>query len=231
MWKLVVWGVHLLTASGAALALIAAIAVAHDAWQTVFLCLGIALIIDGVDGTLARIWRVKERLPWFDGAALDFVVDYTNYVFIPAMVLADGGLLTGPWAMGAGIVVAVVGALYFADTRMKTADKAFRGFPAMWNVVVYLLMIYQPSETVVLLVIAACSVLTFVPVEFVHPVRVEKLRPLNLLVALVWGILAIIALIDDLKPGLAVAIGLGLASLYLAVVGAILQLMRARPGP
>ena len=93
MEKLIVWGVHLLTASGAALAFLAAVAAARGAWQLVFLCLGIAFIVDGVDGPLARLARVKDRLPWFDGASLDFVIDYTTYVFIPAIVLANGGLI------------------------------------------------------------------------------------------------------------------------------------------
>ena len=137
MSRIPVWTIHLLTASGAALALGAAVAAARESWQLVFLCLGVALIVDGVDGPLARWLKVSERLPWFDGAALDFVVDYVNYVFIPAFVLAQGGLITEPWATVSGVVVAVVGALYFADKRMKTADLGFRGFPAVWNTVVY----------------------------------------------------------------------------------------------
>src|SRR5689334_8819903 len=139
MPKLVAWAVHLLTASGAALAFLAAIAAARGAWTTVFLCLGIALVVDGLDGPLARRIHVKERIPWFDGAALDFVVDYATYVFVPAVVLAAGGLIAEPFATIAGVVVAVIGALYFADKRMKTPEQAFRGFPAVWNVLIYLL--------------------------------------------------------------------------------------------
>src|SRR5689334_21054528 len=133
MSKLVAWAVHLLTASGAALAFLAASAAARGAWTTVFLCLGVALLVDGIDGPLARRLHVKERIPWFDGAALDFVVDYGNYVFVPAIVLGSNGLMSQPLATATGIVVAVVGALYFADKRMKTPDQAFRGFPAVWN--------------------------------------------------------------------------------------------------
>src|SRR5262245_7094774 len=104
MSKITVWAVHLLTASGAALALVAALAAARAEWQTVFFCLGIALIVDGVDGPLARRARVAERLPWFDGAALDFVVDYSTYVFIPAIVIASSGLMDEPAATIAGVV-------------------------------------------------------------------------------------------------------------------------------
>ena len=221
-----VWAfaVHLLTASGAALALAAALAAAKGDWRVVFLCLGIALIVDAVDGPLARRLDVKSRIPWFDGAALDFVVDYSTYVLVPAFVLATSGLLSPILDLAAGVVVAVVGALYFADRRMKTPDQAFRGFPAVWNAVVYLLVVYRPPELVTLAAIGAFAILTFTPVEFVHPVRVVALRPLTLAVTAIWAVLAIVTLVDDLNPGLPVRIGLGAASLYLALIGVVLQI-------
>src|SRR5688572_490428 len=114
------WAVHILTASGAALGLFAAFAATMHAWQTVFLLLGIALILDGIDGPLARVVGVKQRLPWIDGGILDLVVDYGTYVLVPAMVLLVGPLLSPPYGAIAATVVAVVGALYFADARMKT---------------------------------------------------------------------------------------------------------------
>jgi phosphatidylcholine synthase len=229
MPQLTVWAVHLLTASGAGLALVAAVAAANDSWQVVFLCLGIALIIDGADGPLARWARVKERLPWFDGSALDFVVDYTNYVFIPAYVVAESGLISEPLASICGIVIAVVGALYFADKRMKTAENGFRGFPAVWNAVVYLLMIYRPGEFVTVAVVALFAVATFLPLEFVHPVRVVRLRSLTLAVTLAWAVLSFLALIADLQPGPGVGLTFLAASAYLGLVGIVLQLTRRSP--
>jgi phosphatidylcholine synthase len=230
MTRLGAWAVHLLTASGAALGFAAAVAAGRGAWQTVFLCLGVALIVDGIDGPVARQVRVKERIPWFDGAALDFVVDYANYVFVPAMVLAAGGLVAEPLATMAGIVVAVVGALYFADKRMKTPEQAFRGFPAIWNALIYLLMIYRLPEAVTLAIVLAAAVLTFSPVEFIHPVRVKRMRPLTLLVTVLWAVLAIVALADDLRPGAFVSWALAAASLYLAGIGAFLQATREEFG-
>ena len=149
------------------------------------------MIVDGIDGPIARRLGVKERLPWFDGATLDLVVDFTTYVLVPALVLSLSDLLREPFATGAGIVVAVVGALYFADTRMKTPEQAFRGFPAVWNAVVYQLMVYKFPEAVTLLVIVAFAVLTFLPVEFVHPMRVTRLRPVTFVMAVAWGLLAL----------------------------------------
>jgi phosphatidylcholine synthase len=223
---LTVWAVHLLTASGAGLALIAAVAASNASWQLAFLALGIAFIIDGLDGPLARWAQVKERLPWFDGSALDFVIDYTNYVFIPAYIVAQSGFVSEPLASICGIVIAVIGALYFADKRMKTAQNSFRGFPAVWNAVVYLLMIYRPGEALTTAVTLLFAVLTFLPVEFVHPVRVLRLRPLTLAMTLAWAILAAVVLAENLQPGPIVSTAFLIVSAYLGAIGFILQMTR-----
>jgi len=226
MGKVGAFAVHLLTASGAALALAAALGAARGEWRFVFACLGVALFVDAIDGPLARRFDISSRIPWFDGAALDFVVDYSTYVFVPALILANSSLLSPPWGLVAGIVVAVVGALYFADRRMKTESLGFRGFPAVWNALVFVLMVFMPPQWVTLAVIAACAVLTFAPIEFVHPVRVVTLRPLTLAVTLLWSVLAIVALVEDLDPAPAMKIALSLATVYLVGVGAVLQLWR-----
>jgi phosphatidylcholine synthase len=221
-----VWAVHLLTASGAALALGAALAAANNHWQLAFFWLGIALIVDGIDGPLARRSDVIGRVPWFDGAMLDFVIDYSTYVLVPAMILVRSDLLSQPYALFAGIAVAVVGALYFADTRMKTPDAAFRGFPAVWNVVIFQLMIYKWPEPVTLFVIALAAVLTFTGVEFVHPIRVRRLRPLTLAMAALWAVLGLVALLANLNPHPLVVVAFALANAYFAVIGAYLQYTR-----
>ena len=229
-WR--VWAVHLLTASGAALALVATIAAAESAWQIAFLALGIALIVDGIDGPLARRLNVQEAVPWFDGALLDFVVDYATYVLVPAFILVRSGLLTEPYATGAGIVIALVGALYFGDTRMKTPNASFRGFPAVWNVVVFQLMVYKLPEPVTLLIVALAAVVTFTPIEFIHPVRVVRLRPLTLTMAVIWAALALAALAANLNPGPLLTVAFSIANAYFAVIGAYLQFTRARsPAP
>jgi phosphatidylcholine synthase len=230
MAKFGAFAVHLLTASGAALALAAALGAARGEWRFVFACLGIALLVDAIDGPLARRFAVADRVPWFDGSALDFVVDYSTYVFVPALVLASAPLLSPPFDLIAGMVVAVVGALYFADRRMKTAGNAFRGFPAIWNGLIFVLMVFAPPQWLTLLVIAICAVGTFAPVEFVHPVRVVALRPLTLAVTAIWSVLAVVALVDNLDPGIPIKIALGIATLYLTMIGAILQLRRRVTG-
>lgn len=227
MRNLSVWAVHVLTASGAAFALLAALAAADRNWQAVFLLLGAAMIVDGIDGPLARRLRVAERLPWFHGASLDLVVDYATYVLVPALVIAMSGLLSQPSAAVAAVVVAIVGALYFGDTRMKTAEAAFRGFPAVWNVVVFQLMVYRLPELPTLLIIAACAVVSFTPLEFVHPLRVRRLRPLTILMAVAWSALALLAVATDLRPGPLAVVAFAAVSLYFAVIGILLQVTRA----
>jgi phosphatidylcholine synthase len=224
-----VWAVHLLTASGAAFALVAAVAAAHGSWQLAFLLLGLAMIVDGVDGPIARKIGVRQRLPWFDGATLDLVVDFTTYVLVPALVLSLSGLIPQPFASGAGIVIAVVGAIYFADTRMKTPEQSFRGFPAVWNVVVFQLMVYKFPVIVTLAIIAGFAVLTFLPVEFVHPMRVKRMRPITFAMAVAWGLLALAALIENLDPDPVVLTLFSIVNLYFAFIGVFLQVTRPAP--
>ena len=142
------FAVHVFTACGAACALLALIAAVHADWTRMFSLLGLALIIDGVDGTLARRLRVAERLPRWSGELLDFVVDFATYVFVPAYAIAAGGLLPPSVALPLGLIVTVTGALYFADRRMKTADNYFRGFPALWNVVAFYLFLLKPVQSI-----------------------------------------------------------------------------------
>ncbi len=223
-----IWAVHVLTASGAGFALLAAVAATGGAWQMVFLFLGLAMIVDGVDGPIARKLGVKERLPWFDGATLDLVVDFTTYVLVPALVLSLSDLVRQPFATGAGIVIAMVGALYFADKRMKTPEQSFRGFPAVWNAVVYQLMIYKFPEAVTLAIIAAFAVLTFLPVEFVHPMRVRRLRIVTSSMAVIWGLLALAALAENLNPDPVVLTLFSVVNLYFAFIGVFLQVTRRK---
>src|SRR6185295_4354729 len=137
-----------------------------------FLLLGAALIVDAVDGPLARRFRVKELLPRWSGDVLDLVVDFTTYVMVPAYAIATAGLMPDVLAITAGIVIAVTGALYFADCDVKTADNHFQGFPAVWNLIAFYLLLLRPTSGLVAAMVALFAVLTFVPLRFVHPVRV-----------------------------------------------------------
>jgi phosphatidylcholine synthase len=220
--------VHMLTASGAGLALLAGLAVAAGDWRAAFVWLGIAVVVDGVDGPLARRLRISERLPRWDGATLDNVIDYTTYVFLPALILALGCGLSGLSAALAGLVVTVTGALYFADTRMKQPDRSFRGFPAAWNMAVFVLFALQPPPLATIAVVLALAALTFAPVRFVHPLRVVRWRPLTLAACAAWAVAGLWLFALEFGPAPVARALLLLASAYLLTVSAVQQALHGR---
>jgi phosphatidylcholine synthase len=221
------FAIHLLTASGAAVAVLSVLAIAVQDWRAAFLWLGVALLVDGVDGPLARRHRVRERLPEWDGAALDFVVDYVTYVFAPAIIVGRALGLSPVLGAIAAVIVAVSGALYFADTRMKQPDYSFRGFPAVWNMPVFVLYAFQPPPVVTIVSVIALAVLTFVPVNFVHPLRVIRWRAATLAVLGVWVLCALWLLATDFAAAPAVKYVLLAASAYLLCIAAVQQSLRA----
>jgi len=213
------FSVHVFTACGAACALLALIAAVGAAWPQMFAWLGIALVIDAVDGTLARRLEVAQVLPRWSGDLLDFVVDFATYVFVPAYAIVAGGLLPPPAAVPLGLLITVTGALYFADRRMKTADSYFRGFPALWNVVAFYLFLLRPAPWLAAIAVVVFAAATFAPIHFVHPVRVPRWRLLNLAALALWGALALFALAQNLDPpGWAAAL-LAIIAVYFVVVG------------
>jgi len=222
--------VHVFTASGTALALLALIAAVNSHWQAMFVCLGAALVVDGVDGAMARRLKVAELLPRWSGDVLDLVVDFLTYVFVPAYAIVAGGLLPQPLAIPAGIIIVVTGALYFADREMKTGDNYFRGFPALWNLVAFYLFVLRPTPWIAAVTVAVFAVLTFAPFKFVHPVRVRRFRLVNIAAVVGWAALAFIAVIRDLAPGPWIAAGLLIVGLYISAVGIADQLSKDR-GP
>lgn len=179
--------VHLFTASGAICALFAIEALIAKRWEAVFAWLGVALVIDGIDGTFARMADVSTQLPRFSGERLDLVVDYLTYVVVPALALWQAGFLPGltQWLIPGLILLSSL--FHFADTESKAEDYAFIGFPAIWNIVAFYIFAFQPHALVTALVLLACVALTFVPWKWVHPMRTRLLRPLTLGVCGLWG--------------------------------------------
>ncbi|WP_169507146.1 CDP-alcohol phosphatidyltransferase family protein [Pleomorphomonas koreensis] len=222
---LIALAVHAFTASGIVLAMLAAFAAYSLNWPAFFMWLGLALVVDGVDGPIARKVGVESRLPTFSGAALDFVVDYVTYVFLPALAVATAGFTSIPIALALAGIIVFTSAMYYGDTRMKMKNNAFRGFPVVWNGVVFLYFVFELNQFAVIGITLALSVLTFAPIAFVHPTRVVKWRPLTLVVTLAWFLLAGAALAWDLNPPLTIKIGLALATAYLALVAAVQQLI------
>lgn len=220
------FAIHLLTASGAALALLSVLAAFQGDWTAVFVWLGLALLVDGMDGPLARRFRIKERLPKWDGAAIDVVVDYTTYVFVPAIVVARAMELSPPVGAALGVIVAVTAALYYADTRMKQPDNSFRGFPVVWNMAVFVLFAFLPPPEVTTAIVLVLAIMTFMPVNFVHPVRVQRWRRVTLGFLAVWLFTGAWLLATDFTAPDFVKYLLLAASLYLLGVSAVQQVLK-----
>ena len=211
--------VHLLTASGAVLALLALRAVHDGDWQMMFVWLGAALIVDAVDGPLARLLAVKTVLPRFSGERLDLIVDYLTYVAVPAYALTEAPLLPEEARLPAAAAILLASLFHVADRNSKTEEGYFVGFPAIWNIVLLYLFVLGLSPGVSLAIVAIFVLLTFVPVLAVHPFRVARLRPLTCLVTALWAGAAIAAIANPFPSPLWVQALLLLTAVYLGSVG------------
>jgi phosphatidylcholine synthase len=185
--------VHVLTASGAVFALLALQAVHDGDIQMMFVWLGIALVVDAVDGPLARLVDVKTVLPRFSGERLDLIVDYLTYDVVPAFALIQSNLLPEPFRLPAAIAILLSSLFHVSDVESKTKEGYFVGFPAIWNIVLLYLFVLSPPPYVSLAIVVSFVALTFVPILCVHPFRVARLRPLTCLVTLIWTVAAAIA--------------------------------------
>jgi phosphatidylcholine synthase len=221
------FAVHIFTALGAGLALIALLEAVREHWAAMFGWLGVALVIDGLDGPIARRLDVGRLQPNWSGDVLDLVVDFVTYVFVPAYAIAAGGLLLPLAAPLLGAAIAVSGALYFADRRMKAADNHFRGFPGLWNLAAFYLFLLHGPPALSSLAVAILIALTFAPFHVVHPIRVKRLRWLTLSLLAVWTVLAIIAVASDFDVNAAVTTGLCAIAVYIVASDAAIRLLRS----
>ncbi|MCB2134653.1 MAG: CDP-alcohol phosphatidyltransferase family protein [Rhodobacteraceae bacterium] len=218
-------GVHLLTGTGAVISMLAMLAAVDGKWSLMFLWLVVALFVDGIDGPLARHYDVKTNWPTYDGVLLDLIIDYLTYVFIPAFALFKSGLLPD-WTGWITIIVITYGSvIYFADTRMKTKDNSFAGFPGCWNMVVLVLFALKPSFWIVLVLVIALTIAMFTNLKFIHPVRTERWRWLSLPIAIAWVFFAGWAAWVDFHPQSWAHSGLILTSLYLLLAGIAQQVI------
>ena len=221
MRAVLAFSVHVLTASGAALALLALLAATRGDWPLMFLWLGVALVVDAIDGPYARALNVAEVLPRWSGDLLDLVVDFTTYVFVPAYAVAAAGLMPDGWAVASAATIVITGAIYFADREMKTDENFFQGFPGVWNLVVFYLLLLRPAPAIAFGVVVLFAVLTFVPIRFVHPFRVRRLRAVTVALLTLWMVLAIVAVRQALSPASWVTIGLCAIGSYFFAFGLV----------
>ncbi|WP_323042210.1 CDP-alcohol phosphatidyltransferase family protein [Gemmobacter sp.] len=222
------YSVHMLTATGAVWSMLAMLAAVDGAWDMMFVWLVVAFLVDGLDGPMARRYDVKANAPQIDGVLLDLIIDYLTYVFIPAYALFASGLLPGWTGWVVIIVITFASALYFADTRMKTKDNSFAGFPACWNMVVLVIFALKPDFWVSLVLVVVLAGAMFTPLKFIHPVRTERWRNVSLPMALGWTFFAGWAAWVDFHAESWAHWGLVVTSIYLMGAGVAQQIIPRR---
>ncbi|MCB0588531.1 MAG: hypothetical protein KDD06_24780 [Phaeodactylibacter sp.] len=175
--KTLAWSVHIFTASGVLTVFMAILAVsAHNFRTAMFWLLG-ALLIDGIDGTLARLFRVSEVLPNVSGKNIDFVIDFASYAIVPAYMIYESGLMEGPWNLAATFLILLVSAVYYGKEGMVSDDYYFVGFPVMWNMAAfYMIFVFQWGHWANVVLVGALSVLHFVPIKVAYPSRTAHWR-------------------------------------------------------
>lgn len=222
------YSVHLFTAAGASLAMLALLEAAKQDWAMMTIWLTVAFIVDGIDGPLARRYDVTTNAPVIDGVLLDLIIDFLTYVMIPAYALYGSGLLPGWTGWVVVLLIPFASSLYFADTRMKTKDKSFRGFPGCWNMVALAMLVIVPPWEVILGLVLLLSAAMFLNLKFVHPVRTARWRWVSLPVALVWVVSIACAGWNGFAPNPVLTSIVTVTSLYLLLAGIAQQVIYDR---
>jgi phosphatidylcholine synthase len=224
--RLFAWTIHAYTATGAVAAFAATLAIFDERYRAAFVLLVAATVIDGTDGVLARVARVKDVTPGFDGARLDDIVDYLTFVFVPMLLVYRAGDLPLLWGGVTVMAVLLSSAYGFCATTAKTDDGFFTGFPSYWNVVAVYLHAARLASGVNAAILLVLSVLIFVRNRYVYPTRTPVLRGLTIALGSVWGLmmLRMIATMPDV-PGRLVIVSL-FFPVYYAVLSFTLDARR-----
>ncbi len=218
------WLVHGFTATGAIFGLLALDAIGRGKYYYALWMMAGAIFVDAVDGTLARRAQVKAAAPQIDGALLDNLLDYANYVIVPAYFMIAAKLLPYGWRFTSAALVALASAYQFTQVDAKTEDHFFKGFPSYWNIMVMYLYLWETSEWTNLFVVLGLCVLIFIPVKYVYPSRLEYLthnrwlRLAMLAATIVWmAVTAILLWIYPLTYNILRILSIGYIVLYIAV--------------
>lgn len=220
------WLVHLYTASGVVMGLAAATNVFDGRYERAFMWLFAATAVDGSDGLLARAARVSERLPWFDGATLDNLVDYVTYVFVPALIVWHALIVPDAWSIPLCAAMLLSSAYGFSQADAKTEDHFFTGFPSYWNVVVFYLYVARWPALVNASILVGLSILVFVPVRYVYPSRTPTLRPLTIALGTAWALAVLVLLVQSPDISRTVLRASLIFPIYYVVLSLVLSLRR-----
>ena len=192
--RLAGWLVHAFTASGAYIGLLALLAIYQGKLVTSFWLMGTTIVIDAVDGMFARLIKIKIAVPQIDGALLDNIVDFLNYAIVPVFFILAAPLVPSPLRFICALIIVLASCYQFTQVDAKTDDHFFKGFPSYWNIVVFYLFFLQMNHWLNLLILLALAALSFVPIKYVYPSRLDYLTESKLLrvgmlaATIVWGI-------------------------------------------
>lgn len=192
--KMLAWAAHLFTASGVLWGLLAVLAIINQQWILAFVWISVTILVDSVDGLLARRVRVKEAIPEFDGALLDNIVDYLTYAFVPALFLIWTDFLPPQTSILAASLILLVSAYQFCQSDAKTEDHYFKGFPSYWNIVIYYIFILNLHPWVNLTAIIILAITVFIPIKYIYPSRTRLYQGLTLSLLAIWGVVNVIIL-------------------------------------
>lgn len=188
--KILAWSVHAYTASGALIGLLAIQLAAAHRFRGSFIMMALATAIDSSDGVLARRLEVKARIPDFDGALLDNIVDYLTYVVAPAYLMLCASMLpSGVWSYAVAAAVLLSSAYGFCQANAKTPDHYFLGFPSYWNLIAFYLYCFGLKPALNAVILLGFAALVFVPIKYIYPSRTELLRRLTITLGVIWALL------------------------------------------
>ena len=193
--KILAWSVHAFTATGAVWGLMSILAILEHDWKMVFIWIAIAMLVDGIDGTLARRFDTHVYAKGVDGALMDNIIDYLNFVVVPVFMFLEAGLLPVALALPTVAAILMASAYQFSQTDAKTEDHFFKGFPSYWNILALYLFLLSKNPWVNFALVMLCLVLVFIPVKYIYPSR-SRNRKLHQGILYVWGISGFIAMMQ-----------------------------------
>jgi len=228
--RLASWGVHVFTALGSVCALFSVLAVFDGRYELAFTWLLLALFVDAIDGTMARAVGVEKHLPRFSGERLDLVIDFVTYVFVPVVALMRGGFLVGGWGHLTAAIILLSALYHFADNDSKSGDHCFVGFPAVWNLVAFCIFAWDLPIWSATLLCLALSVLAFVPMHWIHPMRVARFFRLNVAMAASGMAASCWILATGFPAGPVAATVLAVTSIYFLAMATAWSFLRTDAG-
>src|SRR5699024_4393437 len=180
--KLSAFGVHIFTSLGAVLGLAAILLTFRGFFQYAIWALFMAVIIDSVDGTLARLTQTKQYAAAINGALMDNIIDYVTWTVAPLVWLY--AITTIPaWPL---LICATASIFGFTHIEAKTSDNFFTGFPSFWNFVVFYLYLLSLSTTLSIVILLIFAVATIMPIRFVFPSFTLSFRPFALSLGVIY---------------------------------------------